>query len=241
MLKQAIRKIINATGYDIVSALPPDMDESFLSLYRMCRSYTVTSMERMFALYEATRYVVNCGIVGDIVECGVWRGGSSMLCAATMLTMASMHRKIYMYDTYEGMTEPTDKDVNYKGEKAVKDDFNRWCAISLGDVQEAMWLTGYPADNIRFVKGKVEDTIPGIMPEKIALLRLDTDFYESTYHEMVHLFPRLSPGGVLLIDDYGHFKGAREAVDKYIQDNGIKILLNRIDYTGRIGIKAGDR
>jgi O-methyltransferase len=92
----------------------------------------------------------------------------------------------------------------------------------------------------RLVKGKVEDTVPKNAPEKIALLRLDTDWYESTRHELVHLFPRLVPGGVLIIDDYGHWQGARKAVDEYIAGNQVKILLNRVDYTGRIGVKIAN-
>jgi hypothetical protein len=83
----------------------------------------------------------------------------------------------------------------------------------------------------------VEDTIPGNMPKKIALLRLDTDWYESTKHELTHLFPLLQSNGVLIIDDYGHWEGARKAVNEYISDKHIRILLNRIDYTGRIAIK----
>jgi O-methyltransferase len=79
--------------------------------------------------------------------------------------------------------------------------------------------------------------LPEFAPECISLLRLDTDWYESTRHELIHLFSRISKGGVIIIDDYGHWKGAREAVDEYIRENNIKILLNRIDYTGRIGVK----
>jgi O-methyltransferase len=94
--------------------------------------------------------------------------------------------------------------------------------------------------HVRLVKGKVEDTVPKNAPEKIALLRLDTDWYESTRRELVHLFPRLVPGGVLIIDDYGHWQGARKAVDEYIAGNQVKILLNRVDYTGRIGVKIAN-
>ena len=83
----------------------------------------------------------------------------------------------------------------------------------------------------------MEETIPTHIPHAISLLRLDTDWYESTKHELTHLFPLLSPGGVIIIDDYGHWQGAKKAVDEYFEENKIKILLNRIDYTGRIGVK----
>jgi hypothetical protein len=100
-----------------------------------------------------------------------------------------------------------------------------------------MAMTNYPQDKLNYVVGKVEDTIPETLPRKIALLRLDTDWYESTLHELNHLYPLLTEGGVLIIDDYGHWQGAKKAVDEYIEKNKLKILLNRIDYTGRIAIK----
>jgi hypothetical protein len=237
MLRDAIKKAINKIGYDIVPTVSPDMGKEFIGIYEKCKPYTVTSIERMFSLYEAVKYVSRCGILGDIVECGVWKGGSSMLCALTLKELQDTNRNLYLYDTYAGMTDPTDKDVNYKGEKAVKDEFNKWCSIPLENVEKVMDSTGYPKFNMFLVKGDVENTIPRGASKKIALLRLDTDFYASTYHEMVHLFPRLAAGGVLIIDDYGHFQGAKEAVDQYLRENNIKILLNRIDYTGRIGIK----
>jgi O-methyltransferase len=87
-----------------------------------------------------------------------------------------------------------------------------------------------------FVKGPVEETIPRTTPERIALLRPDTDWYESTKHELVHLYPRLVPGGVLMIDDYGHCSGARKATDEYF--SGSLLFLNRSDYTGRLAIKT---
>lgn len=102
-----------------------------------------------------------------------------------------------------------------------------------------MRKTNFPEANLIYVKGKVEDTLPVNKPAgKIALLRLDTDWYESTKHELNILFPMLVQNGVLIIDDYGHWQGCRKAVDEYIQENKLPLLLNRIDYTGRIAIKS---
>jgi len=86
----------------------------------------------------------------------------------------------------------------------------------------------------------VERTVPDAAPENIALLRLDTDWYSSTKHELIHLYPRIVRNGVLVIDDYGHFKGARDAVDEYMRNDKVPILLNRVDYSGRVGIKISD-
>jgi hypothetical protein len=101
-----------------------------------------------------------------------------------------------------------------------------------------MTATGYPSNKIHFIKGPVEETIPRQMPSpSIALLRLDTDWYESTKHELIHLFPRLSAGGILIIDDYGHWAGARQAVDEYFAGLPEKYFFHRIDYSGRLIVK----
>lgn len=236
------RNKISNSPTDLVTQ---DMDPQFLSLYELYKKYTMTSIERMFALYCATRYVALNRVPGDIVECGVWKGGSAMLCASALLAEGERDRSLYLYDTYEGMTEPTDRDIDYLGKKA-KDlwwktgskEAWEWTCASLEEVRINMESTGYPTERSIFIKGKVEETLPATIPEQIALLHLDTDWYESTYHEMIHLFPRLSRNGVILIDDYGHFLGAREAVDRYVAETGTPLLLVRVDYTGRVAIKT---
>jgi hypothetical protein len=159
-------------------------------------------------------------------------------------------RDIYLYDTFEGMPEPTELDTS-RLESPALDTWNE--ASTSGDkawphffndeifseqiVRDNVLSTGYPEERVRFVRGKVEETVPGVAPDQIALLRLDTDWYESTRHELIHLYPRLVPGGVLIIDDYGHWEGARRAVDEYFAEQADPILLSRIDYTARIGVK----
>ena len=204
----------------------------------------MTSVERMYALHEGLRYVTAAEIPGDVVECGVWRGGSSMLAALTLAELG-VNRRLWMYDTFEGMPAPGVHDVRYSGERAresldpaqrIAGVSNDWAWATIEDVESNMRSTGHP--DLELVVGKVEDTIPARAPDRISLLRLDTDWYESTRHELDHLYPRLSAGGVLIIDDYGHWLGARRAVDEYFQDR--PILLNRIDYTGRIAVKPGE-
>jgi len=112
-----------------------------------------------------------------------------------------------------------------------------WALAPLERVQQNMASTGYPAELVRYHKGKVEDTLPEAAPDGVALLRLDTDWYESTRHELVHLYPRLASGGVLIIDDYGFWRGSREATDEYLESVGWPVLLTRVDQSGRIGVK----
>jgi O-methyltransferase len=223
-----------------------DMEPDFKRLYETCRSETMTSLERMHALWAAVRHIHKSKIEGAIVECGVWRGGSMMLVAHTLLDLGDANRELWLYDTYQGMTDPTGADVQaMTGQTAEsvlanqpKDNENPFWALAQRDlVERNMRTTAYPDTLTHYVEGAVEDTVPSIAPNSIALLRLDTDWYESTRHELVHLWPRLKPGGILIIDDYGYWEGARRAVDEYFAAMPDAPFLARIDFTGRIAIK----
>ncbi len=224
-----------------------DAEPEFLALAERVRAFTMTSFERMYALYKAVDYIDRAGISGDIAECGVWRGGSMMVVAHTLLARGHTDRDLYLFDTYEGLPRPDEtKDVDLWGNRAIdgwlprqtSEESSHWAEASLEDVRANLLSTGYPEERLHFVKGMVERTIPESAPAAIALLRLDTDWYASTKHEMEHLFPRLARDGVLIIDDYGHFEGARQAVDEYISAHELPVLLNRIDYTGRLVVKT---
>ncbi len=238
-----LRSLANGAVRSLLSTQPllklcyPDFDDATLAVMRRVLPYTMTSPTRIFAVCSAVRYVEANNVPGAFVECGVWKGGSSMAAALTFKSP----RPMVLFDTFEGMSAPTEHDRQAQsGQLAsamLRDagpaDTLR-CHSPLEEVQRNMGTTGYPPHKISYVKGKVEDTLPGAAPQQIAVLRLDTDWYESTHHELEHLYPRLSPGGVLIIDDYGYWSGARKAVDEYFRDS---LFLGRIDGTGRIGIK----
>lgn len=231
--------LLGAHGY------PVDMSPENVETIKRVKPFTMTTPERLNGLCDAVKYITTAGIEGDIVECGVWKGGSMMAVAVTLQQLGDHSRKLHLFDTYTGMSEPSEKDVSFRGEAArdtltvhrESDPEFQWCGSAFDEVRANMASTHYPMDQVVLVKGMVEETIPHQAPSKIALLRLDTDWYESTRHELEHLFPRLADGGVLIIDDYGHWAGARQAVDEYIQKNNLAIMLNRLDYTGRIAIK----
>jgi hypothetical protein len=204
----------------------------------------MTSPERVAALCQAVAHVCEHRIAGDIVECGVWRGGSIMAACLALLHHRDHERDVYLFDTFEGMAAPTKFDVHAAtGVRAsvllrLSDKSAPvWAVSPLDEVRRNLGTVGYPSSRLHFVKGKVEDTIPDFAPEKIAILRLDTDWYESTAHELRHLFPRLMSGGFLIVDDYGHWDGARRAVDEFVTSTGRPLFLNRVDYTGRLAIK----
>lgn len=226
--------------------LPVDFEEDTREIIRNALPYTMTSPERLYALVQAVRYIQARGVAGALVECGVWKGGSMMAVADTLRRARDASRDLYLFDTFEGMPPAGSGDLRYDGVSAtaLMDAQNRqtsraWAYSSVGDVRRNLRLVDYPEDRIHCIVGRVEDTIPDNAPREIALLRLDTDWYESTAHELKHLFPRLVDGGVLIIDDYGHWQGARRAVTEYFGDQ--PVLLHRIDYTGRLLVKSAVR
>ncbi len=214
------------------------------SIVERVRPYTMTSPARVAALCDAVSYIVRHDIPGDIVECGVWKGGSSMAAALRLLQLNRADRALYLFDTFEGMTAPGEHDLSASSgfsaatmiKHAPKSSHLRARAV-IDEVEANMFSTGYAEALTHLVKGKVEETVPAQAPQRIAILRLDTDWYESTRHELIELYPRLVSGGILIIDDYGDWQGARRAVDEYFADPARRIFLNRIDRTGRIGVK----
>jgi hypothetical protein len=213
--------------------------------------FTMMSPERLVANMDAVAYVVGRGIPGALVECGVWRGGSVLVMIRLLQSLGVTDRDLYLYDTFDGMTRPTEADTSpftppalptwnegaETGRKAWDHVFGS-DVFNVDDVRQMLQSTGYPMDRVHLVAGPVEETLPEHAVSEIAVLRLDTDWYESTAHELKHLYPQLARGGVLIVDDYGHWDGARRAVDEYFSSDAPPILLTRIDYTGRMGIKS---
>jgi O-methyltransferase len=232
-------------AYHIMKAGFDDLEPGFQPLMDFVKPYTMTSVERMYHLYTAARYLAQAKVAGDILECGVWRGGSMMLVAKTLLEAGDTGRTLHLFDTYEGHPKPDSKlDVDMWGNRAVDewidlrktDETSDWARVSIEEVQANMASTGYPGDRVRLVKGMVEKTAAANVPEKLALLRLDTDWYASAKISLEVFWPRLAVGGVLIVDDYGHYKGQRKAVDEFFAAN--PQLLHRIDYSCRAIVKT---
>jgi len=259
-IKQRIKKIIfseqNLLVHESVHKTMHEPANPYSTIWRdltkeeiyninFVKDYTMTSVERLVTLSRSIEFLIENNIEGDIVECGVWRGGSMMLVANKLLELKSIDKKIYLFDTFEGMSEPGDKDVAWDKISAEEKLYNAekygernvWCYSTLEEVKNNLNKTAYPENEILYVQGKVEDTLPHSAINKISLLRLDTDWYESTKHELECLYDKLEVGGILIIDDYGHWEGAKKAVDEFIQKRKLKLFLNRIDYTGRLAVK----
>ena len=246
-MKVLIKNFVNKLGYDLKrigsydDSFAPDVGDEENDIYKIVKPFTMTGISTILNLISVVQYLTENEIEGDFVECGVWRGGSMMAVAMVLKNINKMERDLFLYDTFTGMVEPTEKDRQFDGKAAaqvwreVSD--GAWCNASLSDVKNNMSSTEYPPDKIHYIEGKVEETIPQIAPEKIALLRLDTDWYDSTKHELEHLYPRLTSGGILIIDDYGHWSGSKKATDEFFARQQFKPLLNRINYSVRTIVK----
>lgn len=246
VLKATVGRSIEASRGNLEKDFPSDFSDEEISDIQKVAAFTMTSQERLVSLSRALDHLVENGIAGDLVECGVWRGGSMMLAARKLIRLKQQHRRLFLFDTFEGMSAPGDSDISAVDSRTAEELLknsdrlsgnNVWCYSALEEVKSNLYSTAYPQANLFFIKGKVEETLPYDKINEIALLRLDTDWYESTRHELEVLYDKLVPGGILIIDDYGHWSGARKAVDEFISKRKLNIFLNRIDYTGRLAIK----
>jgi len=218
-MKRLARKLVRSLGFEIVPYPRSKGDVRFRDLS------------------SEARHVV-------VAECGVWRGGSMMAMVLNLVARGDFSREIWLHDTFDGMSEPIPYDTRFDGQTAQWEleqtprSTGAWCQAPFEEVERNIFSTSYPSEKIHFIKGKVDKTIPDSMPSRLSLLRLDTDWYESTKYELIHLFPLLEQGGILILDDYGHWQGARKAVDELFQERGKKPYLHRVDYTCRILLKG---
>jgi len=255
VIKKNILKLINQFGYSIerVSGgkrgnIAVELDDNDVDLikYVLDSGYTMTNVARLVNTLKSCRYVVENNIPGDFVECGVWRGGNGIL-AKRLFEQLDTNRSVWMFDTFEGMTAPTEHDVAIRSKihagnqfkKNQKDQQNNWCYASLEDVKKNFLNSNLKLEGVNYIKGDVSETlkIRENIPSEIAILRLDTDWYQSTKSELEILYPILSIGGALIIDDYGHWQGSRKAVDEYFSACDYKPLFNVIDSCCRSAIK----
>ena len=221
---------------------PTGFDKDIDEIVELVRDYTMTSPEKLYSLINAVRHISRRKVEGDVVECGVWRGGSMHAVARCLAAEGDTERDLYLFDTFEGMTAPTENDVTTGGRTAqsLLDNAEKsalvWAVATIEDVRDGLTKVPYPQERIHLVKGPVEQTIPAGAPQRIALLRLDTDWYESTRHELEHLYERLVPDGVLIIDDYESWQGSKKATDEFFATLDDPPLLHRAGRS-RIGSK----
>jgi hypothetical protein len=209
----------------------PFSSDPFARVYRTVRPYTMSGFARLRGLYDAVTYVTAHGIAGDVVECGTARGGSAAVLGLAMKSVG-MPRTLWVFDTFEGIPAPTSADPDHK----IAAPFTGKFRGELTDVTALFERLGILKD-ARLIKGRFEETLPRTNIAAIAVLHIDGDWYDSVKACLDHLYDRVTPGGIIHIDDYGHWEGARRAVDEFLATRGISAPLQYIDYTGRQLVK----
>jgi len=256
VLRKAVASAFARTGIAGRSGAPRPVDPVEFSArdrdilnYVIDKRLTMGSRERVIATIAACKHAVDAETPGDFVECGVWRGGNSIAAKLTFEAYGS-DKQVWLFDTFAGMTAPSDVDTTQfssgstedRFRDAQADDHNEWCFASLDEVRGNCCDAKLDMSAVHFVQGDVTKTLQdkANLPAQISVLRLDTDFYDSTKAELDVLYPRLSIGGSILLDDYGHWEGAKQAVEEYFAalPPPRRPLLQLTDYTGRMGVKV---
>ena len=206
--------------------MPTGYGTESLRSIKLCKKFSMTSYAQLAFLVDCMDYIAANRILGDVVECGVWEGGSALL-IARQLEKESTKQTIWLYDTFDGMTAPSSFDKKIGGSISASKMLattkksrgeNVWAFAPLVEVQKNIFSnTVLPESRFKFVVGDVAKTLPLETPKSISLLRLDTDWYESTKIELEFLFKLVSPGGVIIIDDYGHWEGSKRATDEFFE------------------------
>lgn len=252
-IKRAICSGFKSLGYEVRrTSSEPFLPVEFSLIEKAAFEYvrkhdlSMVSDERLFATILACRHVIEQNIEGDFVECGVFRGGNA-IAAKMVFDGYRIDRRVWLFDTFLGMTKPSvDVDIEsatgisaiHQFDSMDRQSHNDWVFCPMDEVKGNFSKAGLLDDRVMFVKGDVADTLHAAsLPEKISVLRLDTDWYASTKLELEILYPRLSVGGALIIDDYGCYRGAQKATDEYFSGVARRPFLNYSDYTGRIAIK----
>jgi len=237
-------RIIDIFGYKIISNKiinTSDFADFNNEVVNYVKKYTMTEPNGIISLLEAVRYIEENKIKGTYVECGVWKGGSIMAIIKQLQNLNITNRNIILYDSFEGSENHSKFDIStvekFSGKKYM-DNWNEAVTASEKEVRTNIAYMGYDKSLIQFIVGQVENTIPENNIKEIALLRLDTDFYESTKIELEYLFPKLSKGGIVIIDDYSLWQGSKKATDEYFKTNNIQIYLQSVFPYGLVfGVK----
>lgn len=247
-VSRSVNRFFNLFGLRVsksYSLRPTGIEDDAWDAMSLASGKTMGIPMQQYSMWQSTCYVVEHGIVGEIAEFGVWRGGMSMI-AATALMQSKSNKELYLFDTFSGMTDPTNFDFEIlggtpasemlKNERKTAGKNNTWAFATLSDVQKNIRSTNFPFDRVKFIEGDVMQTVPHCLPKKLSLCRIDTDWYESTKHIISHTWPRLAEGGILLLDDYDVWSGSRAAIDEYFKEVNYRPLAIRID-SGRLIVK----
>jgi O-methyltransferase len=237
------RSLTDLLGPDTETALPqPDGSVVVAPLENLeerengkdwpVRGTTMVGLRRLDQLQKCIETIVADGIPGDVIETGVWRGGASILTAATLLSLGDEERGVWLADSFEGLPKADIENYPIDAEADILSTYD-FLAVSEDRVRAALERYGVLDDRVHFLKGWFSDTLPPLLGNhQWSLLRLDGDHYESTIVALESLYPDLAPGGFVVVDDYGAIAQCQLAVNDFRAANGIEDELHTIDWTG---------
>jgi O-methyltransferase len=201
------------------------------------RALSMIGVKRLNNLQECVEKVIQGGVAGDFIETGVWRGGSTILMKAVLKAYGDTTRIVWVADSFEGLPEPN-PDL-YPADTGDQHHTHQELAVSMEEVMDNFRRFGLLDDRVKFLKGWFKDTLPSAPVKELALMRLDGDMYESTMDALVALYPKLSVGGFVIVDDYGCIEACKQAVHDYRNKNNIRDEIITIDWTGVYWRKSG--
>lgn len=230
MRRRLLLKTANAVMPLLNNASPFSQSKRDLGLDWPAEAETMIGMQRLTSLQSCVETVLADEIPGDLVECGVWRGGACILMRAVLAAYGDETRRVWLADSFAGLPRPDT--VNYKADKGIRLDlFAGILGVPESEVRANFERYGLLDDQVRFLPGWFKDTLPDAPIDRIAVLRLDGDLYESTIQALDALYPRVSTGGYCIIDDYV-IPACRQAVADYRAKHGITAEIVDIDGTG---------
>lgn len=229
-VKGLLARLAAARGLRLVEKRPMNPERRREGSDHPPTAHTMIGMRRLDALQNCVEEVLAHGVPGDLVETGVWRGGSVIFMRAVLKAWGVTDRVVWVADSFRGLPPPDP--TSYPADAGDRHFTRRELAISAADVRRNFAAYGLLDEQVRFLEGWFKDTLPAAPFERLAVMRLDGDLYESTMDALTHLYPKLSPGGFAIVDDYGLLPPCRQAVDDYRRAHGIAEPVVPIDRTG---------
>ncbi len=190
---------------------------------------TMIGLTRLNNIEACIKAVLQDNIPGDFIETGVWKGGATIFMKALLVAHQVSDRRVWVADSFEGLPPPDEQ--SFPADIGDQHSGMKELAISLEEVKRNFEKYNLLDDQVHFLKGWFKDTLPTAPIEKLALLRLDGDMYSSTYTALTHLYPKLSPGGFIIIDDWGAVAACQQATLDYRREHGITAEIHTVDWT----------
>jgi len=199
-------------------------------------AHTMIGLKRLDNIQFCVEDVLKRNVPGDLIETGVWRGGATILMRSILKAWGITDRNVWVADSFEGLPRPNPEE--YPADASDPHHKFPQLAVSLEEVRSNFKKYGLLDDQVRFLKGLFRDTLPSAPIERLAVIRLDGDMYESTMDALVNLYPKLSVGGYVIVDDYGALQACRKAVDDYRIEHGITGEIRPVDWTAVFWLKG---